>query len=363
VTAAVKVNSQRPPFFGIRRRRPSRWSGRLNKLPYLQVEGHHEHGLAALHSVDQGGVAEHAAEVFGEGFEEAGLGLLLSGQSRVIREKCFEEGARFGQNDAADIFVGRQLGELLGNGDRSFEAAEFVDQAVGLGLSAGPYPALAEGVDLLDCLISSRCDLWNEVVEIDAVGLLLHFGAFLGRPFLSLAKDAGILTAESVFIRNTEPVVKPLNDRFAHENTDRARDGSRFGNDLIGIAGYVIASGSSDITHRHNDGLFGLGVLDRVPHHIGRKGRTARRIDPEDDGLYAFVICRSVYGLDDRVRADHLAGQRAVARLADIDRTRSVDNSYFFAIIKAKAVGRNVAIGAAADGAKLFVLFITKLGF
>ncbi len=188
------------------------------------------------------------------------LAFLCFGRGLVVEERL-EERTRFGENDAADILFCRQLGKLFGDIDRFFEAAEFVDKAVCFGLSSGPDTALAERISLFCGLVTALGDLWYEVVVIDGVCLFDHLRAFLGRPFFGLAKDTRVLAAHCVLVCDAEPGVEALDHRFAHEHTDRTRDGRGFGDDLVGVAGDVIAARRSDIGHRNDDRLFGLGVL------------------------------------------------------------------------------------------------------
>lgn len=78
----------------------------------IQLKRQHEHCLAAFHAVEEFGVAEGAAGVFGEGFDEGLPGFLLAGLGGflVAAEHRFEERARSGEYDAADVLVGREVG-------------------------------------------------------------------------------------------------------------------------------------------------------------------------------------------------------------------------------------------------------------
>src|ERR1051325_1162011 len=108
------------------------------------IERHHGHRLAALHAVEHLRVAKRSLHVGGQGFDDGALLLGPDAHFVVALEHILEEVARVWKDDALDAFVGGDTGQLLGNLDGAIQAAELVDEAVGLGLLARPDSSLCD---------------------------------------------------------------------------------------------------------------------------------------------------------------------------------------------------------------------------
>src|SRR5205085_2857759 len=118
----------------------------IDYLFYLHIKRQHRHDLAALHAVEDGGVAERAAHVGGERFKGGALlgGLEARAAVVVVCEELTEKGVWRREHDAADALVGGDARELFGHFDGAIKPAELVNKAVLFALRARPDAPLSD---------------------------------------------------------------------------------------------------------------------------------------------------------------------------------------------------------------------------
>src|SRR5581483_7575764 len=118
--------------------------------------------------------------------------------------------------------------------------------------------------DLADEVVVSR---FHELFKLRALGIAELF---------RLAKHAGVLAAQHVFVRNADPIIETLDDWLAADDANRAGDRRRFSHNLVRVAGDVVTARCRHVAHRNDDGLLGFRGFDRAPDDIGSQTRSAR---------------------------------------------------------------------------------------
>src|SRR5581483_4856423 len=277
------------------------------RLFYPQPKRHQVNRLAVLGSIQQLRVPDAGANVFRQGRQQRRLVCLERSVVAFIiaAQELFEEAWGLRHDDALNAFVGGNVGELLGDLDRLVEAAVFIDQAVIFALLARPDAALADRVDVRLVFAAAFADLADEVV-VSRFHELFKLRALGIAELFRLAKHAGVLAAQHVFVRNADPIIETLDDWLAADDANRSGDRRRFSHNLVRVAGDVVTARCRHVAHRNDNGLLGFRGFDRAPDDIGSQTRSARTVDAQHDRFDRFVVARFVDCPDQRIRADGL---------------------------------------------------------
>src|SRR5207237_2891324 len=223
-----------------------------NSLLNPQPKRHQIDRFAFARAIQQLGVAQALAHVFRQRREKCSLLLCLRiNRITVIISRAhqlFEEGRRLRHDHTLNTLLGGNVRELLGNLDRFIQPAIFVDQTSFFPLTAGPYAALADRVDVILIFVSSFADFSNEVV-VSVPEKLLKLRPLTVVELFSLTEHAGVLAAHYIFIRYADPIIETFDDRFAADHTDRSGDGRWLGHNFVRVAGDIVPAGSSYVPH------------------------------------------------------------------------------------------------------------------
>ena len=96
-----------------------------------------------------------------------------------------------------------------------------------------------------------------------------------------------------------------LHGRHHPKNADGSGDSVGLSEDVVGIAGDVVAAGSCVVTHRdYNLLAVFLGKLNLVPDVFRRQGAATRRVDTQHNGFHVLVLVGFAELLDERFRVD-----------------------------------------------------------
>ena len=188
------------------------------------------------------------------------------------------------------------------NGRR--QAPETIHQATLVRLASGPDPALGHFVDLLDGQVTAgRGSCQKVLVNVAHAGLDHLSQAWIQRPAqIGRALEPRGGHAAGVHAQFVEGLV---HGRQHAEHADRAGDGGRIGQHLVGRGGHPVAAGSGHVAHRHDHRFAGFARdLQLAPDQLGAEGTAAGRVDSQHHGLDRVVVARTPNQLGRREAAD-----------------------------------------------------------
>ena len=217
-----------------------------------------------------------------------------------------------------DRRVRREVRGVARGVERVAEAAHLVDELVLERLLARPHAALTDGVDLLLRHVAAlRHAVEEHVVE------LLHLVAQLDALVVGEAAVERLGVGARRRLADLD-VDADLAEQLAHvglavEDADRAGDGQRQREDLLGGRRDVVAAARRDRAHRDDERLLLGELLQLAPHHVRGHRRAAGALDAEHDGLDVVVVPERLDRLGDRVRADELHAEERHGLRAAVD--------------------------------------------
>ena len=216
--------------------------------------------------------------------------------------------------DSEGVALVDDAGMLGGNLDGQGEAAEGIDEAVGLGLEAGPYAATGYAIDIGAAQAAAVGHTLGES-DVEVFDALLHLGLGLGREGAREGGAGGIAVGGHGIGGDAELLAQELAD-FGHggKDADAAREGGGMGHDGGGKAAHLVAGRGGHAAHGHDDGLDFAGLAHGVGHGLGGGDGTAGGVDTENDGLDVLIVDGGVEGTHDIVAIDGGLAARGAAR-------------------------------------------------
>ena len=119
--------------------------------------------------------------------------------------------------------------------------------------------------------------------------------------------DLGELAGRDALRADADLVQRPLQHELAGHDANRAGDRPRLRDDLVGRHGHVVAARRGDVAHRHDHRLDVARQHQLAPDDLRGDRRSARAVDPDDDGAHRRVHTDSPNPLHERLRPDDVA--------------------------------------------------------
>ena len=190
------------------------------------------------------------------------------------------------------------------------ERTEAIDQSVFQSLVTRPHAALPQSVDIgqghLTACNGATIGHTRHKEFVAAIDMALQRSSF-GR---IEGTTHTIKVGTFVGFDHVKVEAELLGEQFGGigdhtKDADGTGQCGRFGKDVVGPAGHIVAARCRHTAHRHNHGLFLLEQLDGAPHLLTGIGAAAPRIDAQHNGFHVFVVGQSIQ-IAHHLRTDNL---------------------------------------------------------
>ena len=223
------------------------------------------------------------------------------------------------------------LGQVLSALHGGVEVTQFIHESKFIRLSAGQHPAIGVVPPVIRQLAALTAvlfvgpfpafgDHFLETFEC-FINQRLHHLLFLGQDFVLIflpAQHIFELAALEHLWPNADLVQQPAIIVTVHDDADASGDRQFVGHDPLAGRRDIVTARRRQTAHRGHGRLFVilLKISDRAVNLVRGQHLAARRIHPQNDGLYRVVLARPAQLVGNQV---HQAAAAAVPRFAGND--------------------------------------------